>query len=233
MVKTDQIPVISQAKSLVQLAAGDPRGAKNTQRTFLNECPVVSQAKSYYQWKDGDQLGAMITQAKFINATKESVVCILNGTPVIGHAKAMAHYVMGDSQAGNQAMKAATRSMGVITGGTIGMTVGGPVGAFAGGIAGGASVDAITTKVESAIANEYRPNGVFYLKERIEKGDVSAAEVFDAATGITMDGLAGYIAGRAKKPNVTSTTSSKADSKRSHSLPIGTSASKEKKVTTV
>lgn len=198
----------------MQLAAGDTRGAKQTQRTFLNECPVVSQAKSYAQWKQGDQLGAMITQAKFINATKESVVCILNGTPVIGHAKAMAHYAMGDSQSGNQALKAATRSMGVISGGAVGMTAGGPVGAFAGGIAGGAAVDALTTKVESSIANEYRPNGVFYLKERIEKGDVSASEVFDAVTGITMDGLAGYIAGKAKKPSLSQAKEQTVDTKR-------------------
>jgi hypothetical protein len=101
--------------------------------------------------------------------------------------------------------------MGVITGGTLGMTVAGPAGAFAGGIAGGASVDAITTKIESAIANEYRPNGVYYLKERIEKGDVSAAEVFDAATAITMDGLAGYIAGKAKKPSITKTDTKSTD----------------------
>jgi hypothetical protein len=140
----------------------------------------------------------MITQAKFINATKESVVCILNGTPVIGHAKAMAHYVMGDSQSGNQALKAATRTMGILTGGSVGMTVAGPTGAFAGGIAGGAAIDALSTKIESAIANEYRPNGVIYFKERIEKGDVSAAEIFDAACGIAMDGLAGYVVGKSK-----------------------------------
>lgn len=139
----------------------------------------------------------MITQAKFFNATKESVVCILNGTPVVGHAKAMAHYVMGDSQAGNQALKAATRTMGVLTGGTVGMAVGGPTLAFAGGITGGAAVDMVATKVESAIANEYRPNGVFYIKDRMEKGEITAAEIFDAATGVALDGVAGYVAGQA------------------------------------
>lgn len=141
----------------------------------------------------------MITQAKFFNATKESVVCIINGTPVVGHAKAMAHYAMGDYESGNDAMKAASRTVGVITGGTMGMAIGGPTLAVAGGIAGGAAVDAIATKVESSSANEYRPNGVFYLKERIEKGEASAAEIFDAATGIAMDGAAGYVAGKNSK----------------------------------
>lgn len=161
----------------------------------------------------------MITQAKFINATKESVVCILNGTPVIGHAKAMAHYVMGDTQSGNQALKASTRTMGVISGGSIGMAMGGPTFAFAGGIAGGATVDAISTKVESALTNEYRPNGVFYFKERIEKGEVTAAEAFDAASGFAMDGLAGYVAGKAKHPQP-----SKAVAKV-ETVPIGASKS--------
>jgi hypothetical protein len=199
MVKTDQIPVISQAKSLVQYVAGDKIGAMQTHRTFMNECPGVSQVKSYMQWKDGDQLGAMITQAKFFNATKESVVCIINGTPVVGHAKAMAHYAMGDYESGNAAMKAASRTVGVITGGTVGMTIGGPPLAIAGGIAGGVAIDALATKVESATAEEYRPNGVFFIKDRIEKGEASAAEIFDAATGLAMDGAAGYVSGKRSK----------------------------------
>lgn len=115
------------------------------------------------------------------------------------------------------------------------MTVGGPVGAFAGGIAGGAGVDAVTTEVESAIANEYRPNGVFYLKERIEKGDVSAAEVFDAATGLVMDGMAGYIAGKAKKPTLSqsrqSTIETKGDDRQSRPI-FSPPASKDKKQVT-
>ena len=109
----------------------------------------------------------MITQAKFINATKENVECILNGTPVIGHAKAMAHYAMGNPKAGNKAIKASTRSVGVLTGATLGMAAGGPVGAYSGGIFGGMYVDGILTQVESAITSEYRPNGVFYLYDRI------------------------------------------------------------------
>ena len=87
----------------------------------------------------------MITQAKFINATRENIECILNGTPVVGHAKAMAHYAMGNPGAGNKAMKAATRSAGVITGATLGLAAGGPAGAIGGGIVGGMYVDGITT----------------------------------------------------------------------------------------
>jgi hypothetical protein len=179
--------------------SGDKDGAKQTQRTFMNECPVVSQVKSYRQWKGGDQLGAMITQAKFFNATKENVVCVLNGTPVIGHAKAMAHYVMGNQEEGHRALKAASRTTGVITGGTIGMVVGGPKLAVAGGIAGGVAVDNLATKMESAIANEYRPNGIFYIKDRFDKKELTTGEAFDAVTSVAMDGLCGYMAGSSKQ----------------------------------
>ena len=152
----------------------------------------MSQVKSAYQWNNGDQLGAMITQAKFINATKENVECILNGTPVIGHAKAIAHYAMGNPKDGNKAMKASSRSVGVLTGATLGLTAGGPLGAFGGGIAGGMYIDGITTQVESAITSEYRPNGVFYLYDRLNKKEATTSEVFDAVAGFTLDGVAGY-----------------------------------------
>lgn len=165
----------------------------------MNECPVVSQIKSYQQWKGGDQLGSMITQAKFFNATKENVVCVLNGTPVVGHAKAMAHYVMGNQEEGNKAFKAATRNTGVIAGGSVGMAIGGPKLAVVGGIAGGVAVDNLATKMESAMANEYRPNGIYYIKDRFDKKQLSAAEAFDAATSLAMDGLCGYMAGRSKQ----------------------------------
>ena len=186
----------------MQYASGDVKGAKQTQRIFMNECPGVSQYKSYMQYKEGDTLGAMLTQAKFYNATKENVVCILNGTPVIGHAKAMAHYVMGDQDSGNKALKAATRSMAVVSGGAAGMVAGGPKLAVMGGIAGGAAVDALATKIESTLAKEYRPNGIFYTKERIKKGQANVSEVFDAVASIAMDGTAGYLTGKQKTPTV-------------------------------
>jgi|LauGreDrversion4_2_1035121.scaffolds.fasta_scaffold692754_2 hypothetical protein len=105
----------------------------------------------------------MITQAKFINATKENVICVLNGTPVIGHAKAIAHYVMGNPAEGNKALKAATRTSGIITGGSVGMAVAGPHGAVAGGILGGIAVDHLTTEAETLITNQNRPNGLLYV----------------------------------------------------------------------
>ena len=47
MGNTDSIPVISQVKSLVQVASGDPYGAKRTQEKFLRTGPIFSQAYSF------------------------------------------------------------------------------------------------------------------------------------------------------------------------------------------
>lgn len=68
----------------------------------------------------------MITQAKFFNAARENVQSIINGTPVIGHAKAMAQYAMGNPVEANKALKAASRSTGVLFGATLGTVIGGP-----------------------------------------------------------------------------------------------------------
>ena len=115
-------------------------------------------------------------------------------------------------------MKAASRTVGVVAGGTVGMTIGGPTLAIAGGIAGGAAADAITTKVESKIANEYRPNGVFFIQERIKKGEASASEIFDAATSIALDGVAGYTVGKTIEARAAAANKIKAE-QRSLSVP--------------
>ena len=46
MGNTDSIPVISQVKSLVQVASGDEQGAKVTQQNFLRTGPIASQVYS-------------------------------------------------------------------------------------------------------------------------------------------------------------------------------------------
>jgi len=85
---------------------------------------------------------------------------MLNGIPVVGHIKGGIQYAMGDKKGGDEAMKAASRTVGVIGGGVAGFCVGGPVGAIAGGITGGQAVDGLTTGIDSAVHGEYRPNGV-------------------------------------------------------------------------
>ena len=61
---------------------------------------------------------------------------VLNGVPVVGHIKGGIHYACGDKDGGDQAMKAASRTTGVLGGGAVGI-LGGPAGMIAGGVAGG------------------------------------------------------------------------------------------------
>ena len=126
---TDSLPLISQAKSAVQAAA------RETQWKFLDTCPVFSQGKSFYHWCEGDDEAARETQLKFVKGVGDFV----NGVPVVGHVKGGIHYACGDKDGGDNAMKAASRTVGVVGGGVVGGLAGGPVGAIAGGIAGGAA----------------------------------------------------------------------------------------------
>ena len=102
---------------------------------------------------------------------------VLNGVPVVGHIKGGIHYACGDKDGGDQAMKAASRTTGVLGGGAVGI-LGGPAGMIAGGVAGGnfqkisknfkkflncqklgAAMDGITTGVESKVKGKYTPSG--------------------------------------------------------------------------
>ena len=62
---------------------------------------------------------------------------MVDGLPVVGHIKGGIHYACGDSDRGDQAMKSASHTAGVIA---EGFAVGGPAGAFVGGMAGGAVI---------------------------------------------------------------------------------------------
>ena len=58
------------------------------------------------------------------------------GVPIVGHIKGGIHYACGDKDGGDNAMKAASRTIGVVGGGAVGI-LGGPAGMIAGGVAGG------------------------------------------------------------------------------------------------
>ncbi|CDW74392.1 UNKNOWN [Stylonychia lemnae] len=160
---TDSIPVISQLKSLVEVCCGNTVGARRTQINFSNQCIVVSQVKSLVQSLGGDNVGARQTQEIYLNNAVQTINGIANGTPGVGHLKGSLHYIRGEKEAGDQAMKSASRTIGVIGGGVSGMIIGGPIGAVAGGIAGGAVMDGITTgqkpaKINQKISNQAQRN---------------------------------------------------------------------------
>ena len=123
---------------------------------------------------------------------------VADGLPLVGHIKGGIHYAVGDKEGGEQAMKAASRTTGVIGGGVGGFFVGGPVGAVAGGVSGGVAMDGITTGIESAIEGEYKPNGILKgIDDSINaKGGKKAGHIFDTVLIPAGDALVGYGVGR-------------------------------------
>lgn len=66
---------------------------------------------------------------------------VLDAIPIVGHAKGVIHYVVGDKEGGDKAMYQSTRTSAVIAGGVVGGVVGGPAGAVGGAIYGGSLTD--------------------------------------------------------------------------------------------
>lgn len=122
---------------------------------------------------------------------------LANGMPVVGHIKGGIHYAIGDKKRGNEAMKKASRSTGVVIGGVLGVS-GGPVGMVAGGIAGGAVMDGITTGVESAIEKKYTPSGQIKAWTNVATSNDAQTIIGGVVGGVMspiMDGVGGYDVG--------------------------------------
>jgi len=141
----------------------------------------------------------------------QTVYDVANNVPVVGHVKGAVHYVCGDKEGGDKAMKSASRTTGVVLGGVAGIAAG-PAGMVAGGIAGGAAVDGITTGVESGIKGEYTPSGQFEIWTRVaqaENPEELTEGIMDGITTTVTDGLTGYAAGKAIKKGSKTLSASK------------------------
>ncbi|CAF3508797.1 unnamed protein product [Rotaria sp. Silwood2] len=193
MGNTDSLPVISQAKSAVQAIAGDTEGARQTQLNFVKGCPVISQGVALGALIAGDTEYAKETQIYFVKNASN----VIDSVPVVGHIKGAIHYACNDREGGDNAMKAASRTVGVAAGGIGGFVVGGPIGAVAGGIGGGAVMDGIISGADSAIHGEKRLYGHINSLDRAIDGKITAGEAFDWALTPVFDGLTGYGYGRA------------------------------------
>lgn len=191
MGNVNTIPVVSQAKSIVQLATGDVDGAAETQEKFIHECVGVSQVTSLVYLAAGEAEKAGETQVR----CGKTLSNFADGVPVVGHAKGAVHHMLGDHEGGNKALVAATRTTGVMAGGAAGFLIGGPVGAVAGGIATGGVMDGAATLGASMREGEYKPEGLFAsVQEVIE--NPSGGAVFDTLAIPVFDGLAGYQGGK-------------------------------------
>jgi len=128
----------------------------------------------------------------------KAVIGLVDGTPVVGHIKGAIHYAVGDTEGGDQIMRSASRTIGVIGGGVAGIA-GGPAGMVAGGIAGGAAADGIITGIESGIHGEFRPSGQIGTVNQLatHTGDDQALveSIVQGLVTTSMDGLTGLAAG--------------------------------------
>jgi hypothetical protein len=199
MGNTDSFPVISQAKSLVQVIAGDAEGARRTQNNFLykNTFPVLSQVCSLGHVIAGDTKEAGNVQKHFA----KDMMRALDSIPISGHINGGIHHAMGDHEVGNEAFKASSRSSGVVLGGLGGFAVGGPVGAVIGGIAGGAAADGIITGAEYAANGEdAKPYGyvkrIIDIDTKISNGEsVPVEDIAELTLMPVLDGFGGRKAG--------------------------------------
>ena len=192
MGNTDSLPFISQAKSAVQAIAGDTEAARQTQLNFVKGCPIVSQGVALGAFIAGDTEYAKESQKYFV----KNVSNVIDSVPAVGHIKGGIHYACNDREGGDNAMKAASRTVGVAVGGIGGFTVGGPIGAISGGIAGGALMDGIISGTDSAIHGEKRLYGHINSLDRAIDGKLTVGEGFDWLLTPVFDGLTGYGYGR-------------------------------------
>ena len=191
MSSMDIIPIWSQGKAFLQWITGDIEGALRTQVNFSQYCPFVSQACSLVQLSQGNKKGALETQIQFVSGVGD----VLNAVPIIGHTKGVIHYVCSDKNGGHRAMKSASRTFVVMTGGAIGFGMGGPAGAAAGGVVGGAVTDGIITSVGSKFHGEYRPAGIFDQAAKLVNNPKDAGQWVDIVGTVAFDALTGYAQG--------------------------------------
>uniref|UniRef100_A0A914VSG6 VPS9 domain-containing protein n=1 Tax=Plectus sambesii TaxID=2011161 RepID=A0A914VSG6_9BILA len=196
----DSVPVIAQLKSLVQVIFKDVKGARLTQENFSRTCIVVSQVRSMVELAAGDKLAARQTQLTFLRVGLRNGNAFINGVPVVGHIKGGIHYALDDKNGGHEAMKASSRTVGVIAGALGGALIGGPAVAAAGGVGGGLAVDTLSTAIESAVNRRYSPSGTLALGTELVRNHSDAGAVFDAAGGfaltVALDGVGGALVGQ-------------------------------------
>lgn len=199
MGNTNTIPVVSQVKSTIQLVTGDAKGAAETQEKFFHEAIGVSQITAVAYAISGNEKKAEETLERGLTTLSNTA----DGIPVVGHAKGLVHYAMGDDEKGDRAMMASTRTAAVVGGGAGGFLLGGPVGAVAAGVASGNAFD-----ITHSVATD-TPQGYYAAAEEFMKNP-SAGALIDVVLVPVGDGIAGYQGGQLAKSIKSAANSSKA-----------------------
>lgn len=179
----DMMPAIAQLKSVVQWIAGEKDAAAQTQQNYLNNGWGPSQLRSAYFLVTGESKKALEIQLTFLN----NLEVVVDGMPVVGHAKGVYHLVTNDTKHGWQALKSSTSSVGVV----LGAVAGGPIGAVGGHVL----TDMLITGVDALVSgNESQPHGIVEYVVNLDK--VDAGGHFDTVTGLITDAVGAKIGTR-------------------------------------
>ena len=174
--------VFGDDKAASELAACAGNSWKEYSETNLLAAPI----NMIVHDSMGDHKKANEIADSYLNAAGSCV----DGLPVVGHAKGVVHYAMGDVDKGNRSMEAATRNVAVLGAGlaTGGLGAGVALGAAA-GVGAGVAYDATATAIDGAV------NG----KDSTLHGSIALArpdkmkpnEFVGSIIGIVGDGLTG------------------------------------------
>jgi len=185
----DWFPILSQTKSLVQVIAGDVEGAQKTQEAFSRSCPLIAQSRSLVEFCLGYSEEALQTLLDSCCTLSQ----IINSVPVMGHLKGLLHYTCDDAQGGQRALKAATRTLGVVGVASTGLLVLGPGGGIAGGACGGLLMVVLMTG-GSFVEGNPEPSGfiALLLKADSMKGCEKVGPMFELCAVPALDALVGF-----------------------------------------
>lgn len=176
----DMMPAISQLKSMVQWLAGDSDAAIQTQNHYINNGFGPSQLRSAYFLVTGETKKAGEIQLTFL----DNMEPLVDGLPVIGHAKGVYHLLTNDPEKGWQALKSSTSSIGTV----VGAVAGGPMGAIGGHVL----ADLVITGADGLIkGNDSRPHGL--VEYVVNLNSLDAGSHFDAITGLATDAVGAKI----------------------------------------
>lgn len=172
----DVVPVVSQAKSLVQLLSGDAEGGRNTQLNFVDVGLGASQLRSLYHLATGDPDKALAVQKRF----RENVTPVLETMPIVGHVRGIADVLDGHVERGISTLKRTTATTGAVLGAVMGGRTFAVWGATAGNLI---AVGLMYLVEENAADGSGSPSGKL-LDHPVTPGPRSAAEreTFDTAT---------------------------------------------------
>lgn len=196
----NDLPVISQLSSAVYAIAGDLDKARELQENFLDKTsaiPIVSQIVSAGYAIGGDLDKAREHQERFLEYAEK----FADQLPAVGHIKGGIHYAMGENEKGDESMKMASRTAGVIAGGALGLATAGPAGAAVGGAVGGALMDSLITGSDVLIHGEDgKLHGYYQHAAKIvdavnEEDEYTFEDGLEFATLPVKDGLIGLRSG--------------------------------------